>query len=167
MLASITKPTFQSSAVTSALSAFLAPPTAVRVATPETHGKAPASFASERERKTGTPTKVTRREVVSVAAIARERHFHEQAAQAERIAAGEPVADRLICLTHSHLCQRCNRSYQCKSNPCLIPEYDISRLHKCQESLAYRKRMAIMLSYEPSCKYGCKRECNHPPVENE
>lgn len=79
----------------------------------------------------------------------------------------------MISLSHSHFCKHCDRTFICKSTPCLIPGdergYDISRLHKCSEAKKYRLRMALMLGDKPKCKYGCDsdRKCNHPAEVNQ
>jgi hypothetical protein len=48
------------------------------------------------------------------------------------------------------------------------PNYDISKIHPCDEGKQARKRMAIMLGDRPNCIYGCVRDCNHPfPVSED
>lgn len=68
-------------------------------------------------------------------------------------------------LHHNHYCKHCDRNFTCKLESRCLLEFDISKLHKCDEAKTYRKRMAIMLSNDSDqapCAYNCSRACNHP-----
>ena len=155
------------SAINAALSAFLAPKATNQALATGSDAKALRKPASASKRESGTQVKVRRNAPVSDFARRVQTALAEQVTQTERLSAMPASEAKLINVTHSHYCKHCNRSYTCKSNPCLIGSYDISKLHKCIEAMEYRKRMAIMLSYEPICKHNCKRLCNHPKLESD
>jgi len=72
---------------------------------------------------------------------------------------------RDMILHHNHYCKHCDRNFTCKLDDKCLLDWDISKLHKCQTALIYRKRMAMMLSSEQDaapCAYGCSRLCSHP-----
>lgn len=151
----------KSSAITAALSSFLAPRATVET---KTDAKASSNVASNSATRTGSKTATPVLMFVSETARRLDSQFLAQAEQAKRMAKQDAPTNVMIDITHSHYCKHCDRSYTCKSNPCLINGYDISKLHKCNEAKVYRKRMVIMLSAgdKPKCKYNCDRECYHP-----
>jgi len=69
-----------------------------------------------------------------------------------------------MMLHHNHYCKHCDRNFTCRLEAKCLLEFDVSKLHKCQDGLKYRKRMAIMLSNDTGapCAYGCSRACSHP-----
>ena len=66
-------------------------------------------------------------------------------------------------LTHSHFCQHCNRSFTCRAaSDCVLPGYDISRVHQCGEAERYRLLIRRLLQDLPSCSRGCAHlPCMH------
>lgn len=59
-------------------------------------------------------------------------------------------------LTHSHFCQHCNRSFTCHaSSDCVLPGYDISKIHQCGEAEKHRLLIRRLLQDLPSCSRGC------------
>jgi hypothetical protein len=152
---------------------------AIRSSATETDAKRPAERNGAVGVAVGTSTSIAPVALHHVPAIAKERHFRRDA---ERGFVPVAATAELKCLTHNHFCKHCNRTFTCHSNPCLIPgdgikigkdkpkfpNYDISKIHQCQQGKVNRKRMAVMLGDTAKCLYGCDKPCNHNfPIDEE
>jgi hypothetical protein len=67
-------------------------------------------------------------------------------------------------MTHSHWCKWCDTTWSCVDDCGQAYEF---KKHGCEEERRMRKRVAALLSGNTGCKYGCTKECNHPPKEKE
>lgn len=66
-------------------------------------------------------------------------------------------------VTHSHYCKHCERTYSCKLGlDCLLPGYDISKIHNCGERERYARQIARIVADYPACPYKCEKlPCVH------
>ena len=165
--------------------------TAIRAQVTDTATHGPASHASASA--TRTVANVPTERPTCVSGVPSANHGQSGATVEPRTAPPAPPTamltifkykpEQVKCLTHGHYCKHCNRSFICHASPCLIPgdtiklgkdkpkfpNYDISKIHPCDEGKKARKLMALILGDRPKCLYNCDKPCNHnfPISEND
>ena len=157
--------------------------TAVRALATGNGSKALESVNAAREPQTGVVVPTTSGKSLTVVPSANGGHFDSTSRFGSPWVLADRVSDAKLFnqssgVLHSHYCSHCNHTFTCRSNPCLIPgkplkigdskpmypNYDISKLHKCNEATKYRKMIAAMLGDKSKCNYGCTKDCSHPKL---